>query len=341
MTENGVDNSISTKKVFIQLLSIILIIAVFVALNLVVYFTITVRLGNNVNGSSQAQMIDLSLYLPFEKDSKLPRINTSFKIEGELPVLDGAAALVPVYAAVIDNVYPEGSVMYEGGVFSDDNYYGENFAEGSAMRYRNTVRGFYAMVDNEADIFFGAYPSEEQMNYASDKGIELVTVPIGLEAFVFFVNSKNPIDSLSIDNIRDIYSCKITDWSEVGGASRIINPILRYPGSGSQNAMDRLMGDAEYGGKSPLTIFGGSLGFSYRYYLEGMVRNPNVKMLAIDGVYPDADSIHVGKYPLTTSFYAIYRADNSNQNVQKLIQWILSDEGQDLIELCGYVRIKR
>ncbi|MCQ2483442.1 MAG: substrate-binding domain-containing protein [Clostridia bacterium] len=340
MNANKEVTEFSIEKLLLQLLCIFILLALFAFVNLAIYFTVTRRLGNNVDGSDQAKMIDLRLYLPFEEESKLPNVDTSFKLEGELPVLDGAAALVPVYAAVIDNVYPEGSVLYEDGAFSDDNYYGENFAEKSVMRYRNTVRGFYAMVDDDADVFFGAYPSEEQLKYASDKGIELVTVPIGQEAFVFFVNSKNPVDNLSVENIRDIYSCKITDWQEVGGAERMINPMLRFPGSGSQNAMDRFMGDTEYGQKSPFAIFGGAIGFSYRYYMEGMVKNPDVKMLAINGVYPDADNIYEGEYPLTTSFYAIYRADNPNQNVQKLIQWILSDEGQNLIELCGYVRIK-
>ena len=328
----------STKKnLLIRLSMVTVIIAIFAAVNIVLYIFVTQRLGNNFSGTDQLKMVDVSLYLPFEEESQLPRINSTFKLEDNLPVLDGAAALVPVYAAVIDNVYPAGCVTYEGGSFSDDNYYGENFAEGSAMRYRNTVRGFYAMVDEEADIFFGAYPSEDQLQYASDKDIELVSVPIGLEAFVFFVNSQNPVEDLTSDSIRDIYSCKITNWKDVKGANRLINPILRIPGSGSQNAMDRFMGEVPYGQKSPLSIFGGALGFSFRYYLEGMVQNPNVKMISVDGCYPSPENISSGAYPLTTQFYAIYRADNPNPNVQALIKWILSEEGQQLIEQCGYV----
>lgn len=325
------------KQFFIRLSMVLVIIAIFVAINIVLYLFISRRIGNNFGGADQSKMVDVSLYLPFEEDSQLPRINSEFKLKDELPVLDGAAALVPVYAAIIDNVYPEGCVSYEGGSFSDDNFYGENFAEGSAMRYRNTIRGFYAMVDQDADIFFGAYPSEEQLTYAEDKKAELVSVPIGLEAFVFFVNKENPVDNLTAQNIRDIYSCKITNWKDVGGVDRIINPLLRIEGSGSQNAMDRFMGDVPYGQKSPLSIFGGSLGFSFRYYMEGMVQNPKVKMISVDGCYPGSENISSGEYPLTTQFYAIYRKDNENPNVEALIQWILSEEGQSLIQQCGYV----
>ena len=62
-------------------------------------------------------------------------------------------------------------------------------------------------------------------------------------------------------------------------------------------------------------------------------------MLAVDGVYPDRENISSGSYPVTMDFYAVYRADNSNENVPKVIEWILSDEGQRLIEESGYSRL--
>ena len=69
------------------------------------------------------------------------------------------------YAAFVDAVYPIGSVTYEGGAFSDDNFYGENFAEDSKMQYNNTVRGYQAIVDGTTDILFCAAPSTQQEQY--------------------------------------------------------------------------------------------------------------------------------------------------------------------------------
>ena len=284
-------------------------------------------------------MIDVGSYLPHEASSDLPLINSSLKLDGDLPVLDGAAALVPVYAAIIHNVYPEGCVKYDGGEFSDDNFYGENFASDSAMQYKNTVRGYKAIVDGDTDIFFSASPSAEQKAYAEEKGVELTYVPIGLEAFVFFVNENNPVEALTVEQIRDIYACKYTNWSQVGGPDRIINPVTRLKGSGSQSAMDKFMGNLEYGRKSSLVLFGSSIGFSFRYYMDGIVGNENVKMIALNGVYPSAENISNRTYPIIAEFYAIYRADNDNPNIPILIDWILSDEGQSIIEGCGYVRI--
>ena len=322
-----------------QILILCLVVALFAAFNLSMYQLLTRRLSNIFSGATQAQMIDVRSYLPHETESDLPMIESTLKISDNLPVLDGAAALVPVYAAIIHNVYPEGCVTYEGGTFSDDNYYGENFAEDSAMQYKNTVRGYQAIVDGTTDILFCAAPSEEQKAYAEEKGVEQVYVPIGLEAFVFFVNENNPVDDLSVDQIRKIYAGEYTNWSEVGGANRVINPVTRLEGSGSQTTFESFMGEDVIGRKSPLAITGASIGFSFRYYMDGIVENDAVKMLSLNGVFPSPENIRNRSYPIVAQFYAIYRADNNNINIPVLIDWILSDEGQQLIEESGYIRI--
>ena len=323
-----------------QMAALAAIVVLFALFNISMYQLLTRRLSNNFSGATQAQMIDVGSYLPHEDSSKLPKIESALKLTDHLPVLDGAAALVPVYAAVIENVYPVGCVTYEGGRFSADNYYGENFAADSAMQYKNTVRGYQAIVDGTTDILFCAGPSAEQMWYAEEKGVELVYVPVGLEAFVFFVNEQNPVDNLTVEQIRKIYACDYTNWSEVGGPNRIINPVTRLEGSGSQTAFESVMGGQKIGKKSPLAITGASIGFSFRYYMDGIVGNDTVKMISLNGVYPSAENIQNRTYPIVTQFYAIYRKDNDNPNIPILIEWLLSDEGQRLIEKTGYVRIK-
>ena len=327
------------KRLLLQIAMLATVVLLFVGFNASVYVLLTRRLSNNFSDTSQAKMVDVAAFLPFEDGSDLAHIDTDFSMDGELPVLDGAAALVPVYASIIDSVYPEGCVTYEGGVFSDDNYYGENFASDSKMQYKNTVRGYKAIVDGETDILFCAAPSAEQIAYAEAQGVELVYVPVGLEAFVFFVNADNPVESLTVDEIRSIYAGDIQNWSAVGGANRVINPVTRLEGSGSQSMMDAFMGDTPIGGKSPFAMFGGAIGFSFRYYLDDMVDNSGVKMLSVNGVYPSRDNIRARTYPIIAQFYAIYRADNENENIPLMIDWILSEEGQALVEACGYTAI--
>ena len=322
-----------------QIITLILIVLLFAAFNLSLYQLLTRRLANNFSSAAQARMIDVKSYLPFEEGSDLPKIDASLQLSGDLPVLDGAAALVPVYAAVIDTVYPVGCVTYEGGKFSDDNYYGENFAADSAMQYNNTLRGYRAIVDGSTDILFCSGPSEEQKRYAEEKGVELKYIPIGLEAFVFFVNEKNPVEDLTAEQIRNIYAGEYTNWREVGGPDRIINPVTRMAGSGSQTTFEFFMGEQAIGRKSLLAVTGASIGFSFRYYLQDIVENDTVKMLSLNGVYPSAENIQNRSYPMVIQFYAIYRADNKNENIPRLIDWLVSEEGQTLIEKTGYVRI--
>lgn len=326
-------------RLFRQMLAIATVVALFAGFNFGLYQLLTRRLSNNFSGVTQVQMVDVGSYLPHEDGSDLPEITASLELHGDLPVLDGAAALVPVYAAVIHNLYPRGCVTYEGGSFSDDNYYGENFASDSAMQYKNTVRGYKAIVDGETDILFCAAPSAEQRRYAEEQGVELTYVPIGLEGFVFFVNEKNPVSDLTADEIRAIYAGEYTNWKELGGANRTINPVTRLKGSGSQTMFEAFMGDRRVGRKSPLAIIGASIGFSFRYYMTGIVENDAVKMLSVNGVYPSAENIRNRSYPIVAQFYAIYRADNTNENVGILIDWLLSEEGQSLIEATGYVGI--
>lgn len=161
------ENKKSTGRLLLSAVGIIMIFLVF---NLSIYMVFTRRLANNFSGASQAKMIDVGKYLPFEKDSQLAHVDSSFKLTDDLPVLDGAAALLSVYASIIDCVYPAGSVTYEGGKFSDDNFYGENFAADSKMQYKNTVRGYKAIVDGDTDILFCAAPSEEQKKICRGKG---------------------------------------------------------------------------------------------------------------------------------------------------------------------------
>jgi phosphate transport system substrate-binding protein len=69
-----------------------------------------------------------------------------------------------------------------------------------------------------------------------------------------------------------------------------------------------------------------------------MVKNNEIKLLKIDGVYPDRSTIKNKEYPLTAEFYAV-TAGSSNPNVDKFIEWILSPQGQSLVEKTGYTPI--
>lgn len=313
-------------KTIRKLLVLLITAAFFVCINACLYVTVTRRCRNNFGSAASARMIDAERYVPFTADNALVDAAASLAIEGDLPVLDGATALLPVYAAAAQALYPEDSCPFDG----------KAYLPSSALQYRNTVGAYRAIVDGDADIIFCAAPSQGQLDYAEEKGISLVFTPIGREAFVFFVNRENPVDGLTTQQVRDIYAGHITSWAEVGGANRLINPVDRREGSGSQSAMLRFMG-GEAIRKHPLAFTGASIGFSFRFYMTGIVEDSGVKLLALDGVAPTPENIASGAYPVVSEFFAVTRANEVNPNVQRVVDWLLSDEGRALIEAVGYV----
>ncbi len=316
------------KKFKKQIFKIIVLILFFVIFDLIVYCNFTRLYKNSTSPEMQAKSIELSKYLPFDEDSKVIKVEHE-NLEGELPIIDGAAGLYPVFSGIVGSLYPEDSVEFDG----------ENFTENSKLQYTNTRGAYKKIVDGTADVVICVKASKEQEQYAMDNGVELEFVPIGKDAFVFIVNKDNPVDNLSLDQIKKIYAGEIKNWEEVGGENSYIAAIQRNEGSGSQSAMQSLMGDTPM--KSNLLGFlGRSIGFSFRFYVEDVVENGAVKMLSVDGVYPNPENIKNDSYPITSEFYAVYNKSNKNENVQKLIDFVLSDEGQEMIEKSGYVRVK-
>ena len=310
-----------------QIVSIFGIVSFFVITNVFIYFVFTNRCINDFSNQMQAKSVEVDEYLPFAKETKIIKKEAT-KLEGDLPVIDGAAALVPVFNSFVYSLYPESSVKYENGDFTSD----------SALQYHNTRGAYKGIVDGDIDIAFCAKPSDEQVQYGLDKGVELELIPIGREAFVFLVNKNNPVDNLSMQQLKDIYSGKITNWKDVGGANRPINVVQRNQGSGSQTTLEKLFGkDIASNFFGP---FGASIGFSFRFYVEELTKHGHIKMLELNDVYPSKENVQNESYPIVSNFYAVIRKGEmeSNSNIKKVIDFILSPTGQDIIDEIGYVR---
>lgn len=284
--------------------------------------------------------VDLVEYQPFMEKTKAVKLDeeASLRIVDDLPVIDGATALYPIYAAFAQAVYPEKEY---------DPYNSEVMSSRTGAAYVNLING-------RADIIFVAAPSKAQIDSAKNVGKELRLTPIGKEAFVFFVNSKNPVKTLTEDEIKAIYSGKITNWKEVGGKDDHIRAFQRPEDSGSQTALQNFMGltpimkpPTEDVASLMGTVIGevsdyknhkNAIGFTFRYYSTQMVKNNKIRLLAVDSVEPTVDNIRSGEYPITNEIYAV-TAGSDNQHIEAFIEWILSDEGQEIVEKTGYVPV--
>lgn len=284
--------------------------------------------------------VDLMEYKPFAPDTKAIKLDeaSASTIKDRLPILDGATALYPLYAAFAQAVYPEGDY---------DPYRSEVRSSKTDVAYKQLING-------EADIIFAAGPSERQLDDARAAGVELKLTPIGREAFVFFVQSNNPVKGVTTEQIRDIYSGKITNWSELGGKNAAIKAFQRPEDSGSQTMLQKLMKGSALmvppkedvasgmGGIIAQTAdyrnYPNAIGFSFLFYATEMVQNGEIRLLEIDGVKPSRSTISNGTYPLSAEFYAV-TAGSDNPHIEDFIDWIRSDQGQRIIELTGYTSI--
>jgi hypothetical protein len=187
-------------------------------------------------------------------------------------------------------------------------------------------------------LIFGGEPSKAQLEAARKAGIQYEMTPFGREAFVFFVNKNNPVDNLSSEQIRGIYSGKIKNWQELGApVSEEIVAFQRNEGSGSQTMLEKIMAGtpiapplkervsdgmgtiltqtAEYRNKNS------AIGFSFRFYTLEMMRNDKLKLLSIDGIAPTKENIENGTYPFITDFYMISARPRS-ENTKKVVEFL-------------------
>ena len=314
------------KKLAKQIAVIALIIALFAGLDTGIYQLFIKRVISHHSPGMQKMSVEVGNYVPFTGSETVYSAEGATKLEGDIPVIDGAAALLPVYAGFVESIYPESSVKYNG----------EDYDASSAMHYTNTRGAYKDIVDGNADIIICAQPSDEQFAYAAEKGVELEMVPIGSDAFVFIVNDNNPVNNITIQQIQGIYSGEITNWKELGGKNVPIAAMRRNKNSGSQTALEKIMGDIPI--KPDYTaLFGSPIGFSFRYYVTGMLGEGGVKILTINGIAPTAETIADGTYPIAGNIYAVYRKGETNENVYKAIDFMLSPEGQKIVEQSGYI----
>ena len=161
------------KKLHKQILMITALVCVFILFDMSIYNLFTKRVMSDYSEGMQAKSIELDKYLPFDENSEAVMIASETKLSGDLPVIDGAAALYPLCSAFVHALYPEDSVEFDG----------ENFTPDSKLQFTNTRGAYKSVVDGTADVVICAEPSEEQLAYAKDNGVTLKLVPIGKEAF--------------------------------------------------------------------------------------------------------------------------------------------------------------
>lgn len=221
--------------------------------------------------------------------------------------------------------------------------------------HSGTHDAYENLISGETDLILVArQPSDSELADAAETGVELYVRPVALDAFVFLANVNGPASDLSLETIRAIYSGRITHWDQAvpGAVSEPITTYKRNENSGSQELMESLvMKGIPMVETSTLLIlptmmdpinmlssdrFG--IGYSVYFYAEHIFPAPGVRLLAVDGVTPTAETIGNGTYPLTAEVYVAIRGDEpSGSSASHLRDWLLTEDGQETVAKSGYV----
>jgi phosphate transport system substrate-binding protein len=257
------------------------------------------------------------------------------------PKVDGSTATIPLsenIAAKIMNLTPQEAKSF--------------------IKHNTTHNAYVNLLDNKADIIFVTEPSTEEIELAKKAGNELEVVPVVKEAFVFLVNKQNPVDSISVKQIQEIYQGKIKNWKELGGLDEEIIPYQRPENSGSQTIMLKMVMKGLNIMAAPKELKPGemsglieviasydnsdrAIGYSVYYFANSMYNKDTIKFVKVDGVEPNNETIKSDLYPYTSAYYAVLKKSEAiDSNARKLLKWILSDAGQKLAEQSGYVPLR-
>lgn len=180
-----------------------------------------------------------------------------------------------------------------------------------------------------------------------DREKDLQEIPIAYDGIAIIVNKRNPLNNLSLEQIRQIFQGKITDWGAFNLKPHPIHIITREEGSGTRNAFEELvMGkDAEI---TPVALVQDSNGsvreivaddpYALGYISMGLV-DPRVKALSVDGEPPTRQNVKNRKYKLVRRFLLVAQELQPGPSLA-FVNFILSAEGQSLLEAEGLVGVE-
>lgn len=270
--------------------------------------------------------------------------------ENDMAIIDGSTATIPITAEIFRQFYDftDSQVEQSSVVFHSTTH----------SAYLNLIDGVYKgeNTTNETSLILVTPPSEEEKLYAKNRNVELDLTPIAKDGFVFITHKNNPVDSLTVTQIQDIYTGKITNWNQVGGEDLEIKAYQREQNSGSQTVMEQMV----MKGKQMLSPIDAkihigmgmlvdavaeykngpvSIGYTYYYYINNLYKNDNIKVIKINGIAPINENLISGAYPFSSNYYAIIRKDEPQDSPARILRdYLVTKEGQELIAMAGYCK---
>ncbi|MBR6120349.1 MAG: substrate-binding domain-containing protein [Oscillospiraceae bacterium] len=254
------------------------------------------------------------------------------------PRLDGSTACLPMAEAVCSVLLGESREAVQ-----------------DLIHFNRTTQSFRNLMAGDCDLLLAGQPNAAVFDEMEQAGFEYDMEQLGTDALVFLVNEANPVETITTEQLRGIYTGQITNWKELGGEDAEIIPLQRNEGAGSQALMKKLvMGDIPMMEAPPEFTPGdmgalmeavksydasaNAIGYSVYYYAHDMEMAQGLKLLKVDGVEPNKETIRSGEYPHLNAYYCVIAHDAPADSPTRILyDWLVTDDGQRLLESEGYV----
>jgi len=206
--------------------------------------------------------------------------------------------------------------------------------------------GAKALVNNACDIAdMSRFMKPKEFQAAAYRGIMPVAHAIAMDGLPVLVHPSNPVKGLTMQQVKDIYTGKITNWKQVGGPNLTIVRFSRDTNSGTYETFEtkvmhkaKIAAGTEYFNsngairarvqKTPAGIGYAGLGFVDR----------TVKALEINGIYPSKATVASGRYPISRPLFMFTNGyPKLGSHVHAVVTLYLTKKGQELVEAIGFV----
>ncbi len=207
--------------------------------------------------------------------------------------------------------------------------------------------GITSLIDGTCDIADSSRQIKtEEIEKARSKGVNVNEIRIAMDGIAIIVNPKNRITAITKQQIKDIYTGKISDWSELGGTPGKIVVLSRDTSSGTYEAFevlalnkekvraDALINASNQAIASTVGTTPGAIGYVGHGYLTKKVRD-----LTVDGIKCTKENILSGKYGLSRPLF-MYTNNKPSGDIKKYIDFVLGKEGKKIVEEEGFVGLK-
>ena len=204
---------------------------------------------------------------------------------------------------------------------------------GSSAGIKNTIDGTSDLAMSSRDL-----KDEEAQNLDETK--------MAIDGIAVVTNKANKVKDLTIEQVRDIFTGKITNWKEIGGEDAQIVVVSREEGSGTRDGFQDILGfesgelikDAQIcdgSGNVKSTVEGNENAIAYISfgYLSDTLND-----LKIDGVEANDDNVIDGKYPISRPFLVVNKKDALSDEAKAFVDFIMSEEGQNIVAEEGFIK---